>query len=200
MQTVPTSRSNSNQVNSAENNAFNSKSLIDFDPDPEPPQAGAMQSVPQQSNSSPAIEGGWASFDSGSPQKPPQTATDSSTLESTLVQLSAPSSSAPAPNFSTMTANAVNSFPKANNGGQWPTLQQHQQLSLFPDSNGQANNPLLATPVVTTQNNQVTHFDLKKTKWSFLHIRLCNFFLCTVVKFEFSIRSAISYKNTIYLG
>nr|CAD1824200.1 unnamed protein product [Ananas comosus var. bracteatus] len=153
-QTVPTSRSNSNQVNSAENNAFNSKSLIDFDPDPEPPQAGAMQSVPQQSNSSPAIEGGWASFDSASPQKPPQTATDSSTLESTLVQLSAPSSSAPAPNFSTMTANAVNSFPKANNGGQWPTLQQHQQLSLFPDSNGQANRPLLATPVVTTQNNQ----------------------------------------------
>ncbi|XP_008808989.2 probable ADP-ribosylation factor GTPase-activating protein AGD14 isoform X2 [Phoenix dactylifera] len=150
--TAPSSSRGSSAGNPVELKRVNSGSLIDFSTDPEPPAAGAShQSLPQETASPPVNGGGWASFDVVAPQKVPQAASSASPFESVLAELSAPGS-APVANFSISHVAGVDSSPRTNNGGQWPTANQHH-LSLFSAADVQSINPSYNAPTVGAPNN-----------------------------------------------
>lgn len=141
-----------NDGNSVELKRVNSGSLIDFSADPEPPAAGvAQESFPQQTVSTPANSGGWASFDISSQQKAPEAASTAGDLESVFAQLSVHASTSEV-NSAVSPAASIDSFPIANNGGQWPAAQQ--QASTFPIASSQSTNPLVHS-LVGSLNNQV---------------------------------------------
>lgn len=133
---------------------MNSGSLIDFSTDPEPPAGASQQSVPQETASPPVNGGGWASFDVVAPQKATQAASSASPLESVLAELSAPVSALVA-NFSISLIAGVDSSLRTNNGGQWPTANQHH-LSLFSAADVKSINPSYNVPTVGAPNNQVS--------------------------------------------
>ncbi|XP_072956640.1 uncharacterized protein [Typha angustifolia] len=154
-QTAPSSSNkDSSQVNSVDAKMVNSKSLIDFDSDPEPFHAGVAKSVSQQINPQPVVDGGWASFDTSGPQKVPEVTSSTNTLASAFGQWAAPGASTPGTSFPTQPVTEATFFPKVTDGGQWSNTQQHQ-LSMFPVASSQANNPQSSNmPVVAALNNQ----------------------------------------------
>ncbi|KAG1367615.1 putative ADP-ribosylation factor GTPase-activating protein AGD14 [Cocos nucifera] len=152
--TAPSSSRGLSAGNPVEFKRVNSGSLIDFSTDPEPPAAGAShQSLPQETASLPVNGGGWASFDDVAPPKVPQAASSASPLESVLAELSAPVS-APVANFSISLVAGVDSSPRTNNGGQWPTANQHH-LSLFSAADVKSINPSYNVPAMGDPNNQL---------------------------------------------
>ncbi|CAL9109656.1 unnamed protein product [Musa acuminata var. zebrina] len=155
VQNVASSSSRGSSIgNSVELKLVSSGSLIDFDADPVPPVAGAVnQSVPQQTASLPAESGGWASFDDSSQLKVTQVRPAVSTLESVLSQLSVPQTASAARTPSVSVA-GINLFSNQTSSGQWPTMQQHQ-LSPLQAHNVQSSNLPFSTPVIGAPSNQV---------------------------------------------
>lgn len=141
-----------NDGDSVELKRVNYESLIDFSADSETPAAGvAQESFAQQTASTPANSGGWASFDVSSQQKAPEAASTSGDLESVFAQLSVHASTSVV-NSAISAVTSIDSFTIANNGGQWPAAQQ--QASTFPIASIQSTNPLVHT-LVGSSNNQV---------------------------------------------
>lgn len=138
----------SNDGSSVELKRVNSGSLIDFSADSEPPAAGvAQESFAQQTASTPTNSGGWASFDVSSQQRAPVAASTSGDLESVFAQLSINAATSVV-NSTISPAASIDSFPIANNGGQWPAV------STFPVASSQSASPLVHT-IVGSFNNQV---------------------------------------------
>ncbi|RWW83289.1 hypothetical protein BHE74_00008219 [Ensete ventricosum] len=137
---------------SAEPKLVNSGNLIDFDADPIVPVARALdQYVPQQTASSPAESGGWASFDDSSALKVTQVASAVSTPASLLSQLSVPQT-ASAANAPSIPIARVGSSPTQSNAGHWPTMHQHQPFVFLGPSVQTMNKPLHETTAgVSTQ-------------------------------------------------
>ncbi|KAJ4847584.1 hypothetical protein Tsubulata_033378 [Turnera subulata] len=130
--------------NTVEVKVENTKSLIDFDADPEPPAAGAVpqtqQTATTQSIAQPASaanDNNWASFDFAPETKAPQAPSNANSLESVLSQLSVPSGpSHPSgmPGVAGVTvapAGAASSLP-FNSGA--PAAAQVSNLSTLPAS------------------------------------------------------------------
>ncbi|WOL10844.1 putative ADP-ribosylation factor GTPase-activating protein AGD14 isoform X2 [Canna indica] len=138
IQSTASSNSRESSIgNSVEQKVVSSGSLIDFDADPVPPLAVALdQSVPPQDTSLPAQSGGWASFDDSSSSKTAQIASVVSTAESILSQLSVPQTASPVETPSPYAA-GIGSLPSQSSAGHWRTIQQHQ-TSLFQTPNVQS--------------------------------------------------------------
>lgn len=131
-------------------------SLIDFSADSEPPAAGkGLETFPQQTVSTPANSGGWASFDISSQHKAPEKASNVGDLESVFAQMSVHASTQ-AVNSTISPAASTNSFPIASNGGQWSAVQQPS----FPNSNQSTNQPihtLVSAPLLGSSFPSAVH-------------------------------------------
>eukprot|EP00262_Sarcandra_glabra_P002995 TRINITY_DN1342_c0_g1_i1.p1 TRINITY_DN1342_c0_g1~~TRINITY_DN1342_c0_g1_i1.p1 ORF type:complete len:722 (-),score=138.14 TRINITY_DN1342_c0_g1_i1:441-2483(-) len=156
--TTSSSSMGSADGNGVELKRVNSGSLIDFNADPGPPvpteQHASItgQSVPQPSTT-PSIDGAnWASFDLGKQEKAHQAPSNATTLESALLELSAPTT-APVGNMPALPVGAVDSFVKATQGGQWAIMQQHQR-SLFPTADSHSTVSQFTPQVAGAPNNQ----------------------------------------------
>ncbi|KAF7819841.1 putative ADP-ribosylation factor GTPase-activating protein AGD14 isoform X1 [Senna tora] len=155
----------SSNGNTGEVKLETTKSLIDFDAEPEPPvapavpqaqQATVAQAVVQPANSSDA---NWASFDIAPGAKATQGPSKSNPLESVLSQLSMPSP-APAPvseiqgdpNCNTP---GMRTASPLNNAGQWASMQQQQQQQpVFPTTVSQPTTQQFNPSVGGSLNNQ----------------------------------------------
>ncbi|XP_074564632.1 uncharacterized protein LOC141821149 isoform X2 [Curcuma longa] len=138
---------------SAELKVVSSRSLIDFDADPDPYTIRATdQFITHQTTASPVEGGGWASFDDSSSLKLTQVTSMGSPVESFLYQLSVPQIASTADPSRSVVPGTI-SISNQSNPVQWSTSDQNHP-SLFKVPNV-SSNPPFSTSISGAPDNPV---------------------------------------------